>query len=168
MKPPTIPAQKEEVGDSTPASKTSANTSTVESLPPNPNIAPSGNSAHKKKISEMGIEEAAAVMEEIGKKDLASIFQHFLDAGRVENDFMKQSGVHITLSDALRNRQPDPGFLKKLREFIEDASNSELERGMVIGALSEAATKETGELLILLSEILKDKNLQYNARVLCS
>lgn len=126
------------------------------------NTIQSRNAAPKKKISEMEPEEAAAIMNEIRRKDIAAIFRAFLDAMRVEHDGMKESGVLRMLENALRDRKPNPEFLKTVRGFIEDASNSELERGMVIGALSMAATKETGELLIDLAATatIKEKRVQ--------
>jgi HEAT repeat protein len=117
----------------------------------------------QRKFSEMGVLDRGKIMKEIRAKDTAEIFQHFLDAGRVENDPMKQGAVRNYLEYALRDRNPDPAFLKKLQEFIESTEPSKLERGMMIGILASAGTKETVDLLIHEALTLKDEELRATA-----
>jgi len=114
-------------------------------------------------FSEMAVLERGKIMKEIREKDINAIFQHFLDAGRVENDPMKQGAVQNYLAYALRDRPPNPVFLKKLQEFIESDEASKFERKMALGALSFAATKETVGLLIHEALNLKDKELRDSA-----
>lgn len=111
----------------------------------------------------MPVLERGKIMKEIREKDITAIFQHFLDAGRVENDPMKQGAVQNYLAYALRDRPPNPVFLKKLQEFIESDEVSKFERRMALGALSFAATKETVGLLIHEALNLTDKELQDSA-----
>jgi len=125
--------------------------------------APADNSHPQKMFSEMPVLERGKIMKEIREKDINAIFQHFLDAGRVENDPMKQGAVQLCLADALRDRPPNPAFLKKLQEFIESDEASKFERKMALGALSFAATKETVGLLIHEALNLKDKELRESA-----
>lgn len=153
--PPSTPDAA--VGINPPQSKTAATTAS------HANAAPSGNAVPKRKLSEMDLLEGNAVMKEIASKDLAAIFQHFLDASRVENDGMKQSGLSGILADEIQNRKPDPVFLKKLQEFIESEEPSELERGMMLDALHEAGTKETGELLLHEATTLKNTKVRGTA-----
>ena len=122
-----------------------------------------GNVAPVRKFSEMGVLERGAVIRELRKKDLAEIFQYFLDAERVEQDSMKQMAVQSVLSDELKERKFNPEFLKKLQEFIESDVPSKFERGMVLGALGDAATKETGELLLHEATTLKHADVRGDA-----
>ncbi|MEI7819647.1 MAG: hypothetical protein WCK55_01920 [Verrucomicrobiota bacterium] len=125
--------------------------------------APPDNPHPQKKFSEMPVLERGKIMKEIREKDINAIFQHFLDAGRVENDPMKQGAVQNYLAYALRDRPPNPVFLKKLQEFIESDEASKFERRMALGALSFAATKETVGLLIHEALNLTDKELRDSA-----
>lgn len=63
----------------------------------------------------------------------------------------------------LRERRTTPDFLNTLRATIEDSANSQLERGMLLGALAGAATKETGELLLQAATHLADPELRHTA-----
>lgn len=128
-----------------------------------PNTASGGKAVPRKKIDEMELSEAGAIMAEIRKRDIAGILKAFLEAENIEHDSMKQQGVLNALAYALHERKPDQVSLNKLQGFIEDASNSDLERGMVIGALSQASTKETAELLLHLASTLKNKNVRDSA-----
>jgi len=135
----------------------------VRPLPPQSIPATTTNPVPKKKWNEVSLAEGGAIMAEIAKKDMSSIFQHFLDAGRVENDLGKQGAVRNLLEYGLRDRKPDPAFLKKLQEFIESDEPSKLERGMMIGILANAGTKEAAELLIHEAINLEDKELRGTA-----
>ena len=135
----------------------------VPAVPVLPAPAPDDNPYTQKKFSEMPVLERGKIMKEIRVKDIDAIFQHFLDAGRVENDPMKQGAVQLCLADALRDRPSNPVFLKELQEFIESDEPSKLERKMVLGTLSFAATKETVELLIHEALNLQDKEMRDSA-----
>lgn len=127
------------------------------------NVAVTSGSSPRRTFSEIGVLERGRIMGEIEKRDPEVILQLFLDAGRVEHDGMKQSAIRNTLGRLLRDRKAPLDFLSKLRVFIEDPSNSNLERGMVLGALSDAATKETVDVLIYEATHLPDAQLRQSA-----
>ena len=65
---PSIPIRKDGAPPSTPASITATTPPkplSAPGTPPQPNTVPSGNAVPKKKISEMDLDEAAAIMKEI-------------------------------------------------------------------------------------------------------
>ena len=101
-----------------------------------------------KKFSTMGLLEANKILLEIGQQDMASIFQRMLDAGRVEHDLTKQMAIQSIFSGAMRTETPKLDFLEQMRAFLADRSNSNFERGMLLGALGTAATKEALDILI--------------------
>lgn len=111
----------------------------------------------------MSIEEGRTVVDEIEKKDMDAILNHFLHAGRIEHDSMKQMAIHLVLSDELRGRKPNQAFLKKLQKFIESDTPSKFERDMMIGVLGQASTKETGELLLNLATAMKNIEMRKSA-----
>lgn len=163
---PLAPIQEKITLPSTPASLAAAKppqSKAAVTAPTHANAAPSGDAVPKRKLSEIDLLEGSAVMNEIANKDLLAIFQHFLDAGRAENDEMKQSGLSGILAEAILNRKPDPVFLKKLQEFIESDTPSARERGMMLDTLGRAGTKEAGELLLHEAATLNDTKLRGTA-----
>lgn len=102
----------------------------------------------QKKFADMGVLERNKIRREIAKKDLSEIFQAMLDAGRVENDPLKQMGLQTTFAAALKEKTPSPAFLQQMKAFLMTSSNSDFERQLVIGALGSAATSESVDLLI--------------------
>jgi HEAT repeat protein len=103
--------------------------------------------AHPKKFRKMTILERADIIKEIEKNELDEIFQLFLNAGRVENDLMKRSGIRGAFIRALKSQQPSPAFLEKMRQFVSDEGNSDRERGLIMSAFGAAGTKEAAEFL---------------------
>jgi HEAT repeat protein len=104
--------------------------------------------------------ERNAIKNEIGTRDLPSIFQAMQNAGRVEDDGMKQLSLQIPLLAALRREPPNPEFLEQMRLFVTDGSNPKFERDLVLGALGGAATKETVDLLLLIATTSSDQKLR--------
>jgi len=103
----------------------------------------------QKKFKDMGVLEEMAIMAEIRKQDLPAIFQAMLDANRVEHDDLKQMHLQTVFANALRRKKPSPEFMEQMYGFIANrAANSDFERHLLIGALNEAATKETVDLLL--------------------
>lgn len=92
--------------------------------------------------------ERNAILKEIGKQDLPTMFQLWLGAGRVENDLMKQGAIATTMAYALRNTMPTPEFLDQMRLFVADNSTSRSERSSILGIFGFAATKEGVDFLI--------------------
>lgn len=143
-----------------PASLPAVSSSTSQ-VPPSgaPSQPPSTQGAaigHQRHFVNMGVLEANAILDEIMKRDYASIMQSWLDAGRIEHDLPKQDAIASQLGGVLRNRPPSPEFLRQMRDFIVDNSNSKLERGMLLGALTFAATKQTEETLIEIATTASD------------
>lgn len=127
------------------------------------NTVRNGSAPPKRKYSEMGNEEGRAVIEEIEKKDMEAILQHFLDADRIEHDGMKRMVILDILSAELRNRKPNMAFLKTLREFIESGAPTKFDQDMMLGVLARASTKEPGELLLHLAATLRNKDTRKSA-----
>lgn len=119
-----------------------------------------------RKYSDMDVLEANAILTEIGKQELPAIFQAMLDAERVEHDDLKQMHLQSTLATALRRKTPTPEFLAQLQAFITDSSNSKFERGLLIGALDSASTKETVELLVKIAASAPEKEIRVAAGTL--
>jgi len=117
----------------------------------------------QRKFIAMGVLEANAILVEIGKMDLASIFRVMIDAGRVEHDVTKQLSIQSTLVGSLRVRTPSLEFLAQMRAFIADSSNSTFERNLVFGVLGAASTVETVDLLIEVATTSPDTELRQTA-----
>ena len=115
------------------------------------------------KYANMDVLEQSAVLTEIGKRDLTAIFHVMLDAGRVENDSLKQLHVKSVFSEALREKTPSAEFLTKLRAFIANTDNALFERGLVIGALEAAATPQTVEILVEVATTSTDPPMRTDA-----
>ncbi len=64
------------------------------------------------------------------------------------------------LTGEIRARTPPPEFFALLRGFIEDSSNSKLERQILIGGVGEAATKQTVEFFINLRQTATDPEVR--------
>lgn len=116
-----------------------------------------------KKFSEMGVFEEEAIVDEIKKQDLPAIFKAMLDAMRVENDSLKQMHLKTTFANALTVKKPTPEFIEQLYEFVTNKANTKFERGLLIGALEGAATKESLGLLIRLSKTAPDEETRDSA-----
>lgn len=123
-------------------------------------LASSVVSSPKRKFADMGVLEASSIQKEIMKKDLATIFQLMLDAGRVEHDQMKQGAIASTLAQAMREKKPSADLLTQMQRFILNSSNLPHERAQVVGVLSTASTKESVDLLLRAAELLTDKELK--------
>ncbi len=127
---------------------------------------PSGVGTHKLKYEEMGILEKNAFLTEVEKQDLPVIFKLMIDAKRLEHASMKQLHLQTVLSDAMRIKKPTPEFLEQLYAFITNSANSEFERQLVIGALVDAATKESVNLLLQVANSATDKKIKDSAATL--
>jgi hypothetical protein len=128
-----------------------------------PSITPSPTDAGQKKFVDMPSSECRAIIREIKKKDLVTIFQLFLDAGRMEHDPMKQSAIQGVFTQALKSQQLPPDFLEKMRRFVTDKSNSYLERGSIVSAFASAGTKEGTEFVLWAAAAQPDQELKNGA-----
>ena len=106
-------------------------------------------------------------MAEIKKQDLPEIFRAMNDANRVEHDDLKQMHLQTVFANALRSKKPSPEFLEQMYGFIANrAANSDFERHLLIGALNEAATKETVDLLLRVAKTVPDPEMRGAAATL--
>lgn len=132
-----------------------------------PPVAPLNASVSpRKKISEMGVLEEMAVMAEIKKQELPEIFRAMIDANRVEHDDLKQMHLQTVFANALRRKKPTPEFLEQMYGFTTNRANSEFERGLLIGALEEAGTKESVDLLLRIAQSAPDEKMRTSASAL--
>lgn len=109
-----------------------------------------------KRYAELGVLEQNAILMEIQKQELPKIFQAMLNAERLEHDDLKQMHLQTVFADALKIQKPTPEFLEQMYQFVINATNSQFERDLLIGALGHAATKESVTLLLRLAKTAPD------------
>ena len=114
----------------------------------------------------MSVLEEDAIMAEIKKQDLPAIFQAMLDAKRVEHDSRKQMHLQTVFAGAFLRKKPSPEFVEQMYGFITNPANSDFERHLLIGALEEAATKETVELLLRVTKTAPEEKFRNAAATL--
>lgn len=102
----------------------------------------------RRKFSDMTARESGEIMRQIKATDADELLQLFLDAGRIDQDPMKQSALQGKLTGALREKKYAPDFIARMKEFVMDAANSKLERGLVTSAFAGARTKESIEFVL--------------------
>jgi len=162
----TPPPHSAEVVDKLPSAITTPppqNSVLQETAPAEP---PKAVANPPRKYSDLDAMERNAILTEMAKQDLPAIFQAFLDAGRVEHDELKQMHLRSTLATALRRKTSSPEFLAQLQAFITNSSNPKFERGMLIGALESASTKETVELLVKIAATAPEEEIRVAAGTL--
>ena len=120
----------------------------------------------RKKFAAMGVLEERAIVAEIKKQDLPAIFQAMIDAERVEHDDLKQMHLQTTFSNALMKKKPNPEFMEQMYGFLTNRANSDFERHLLIGALKEAATKESVDLLLRVANTAPEKEIRGAAAAL--
>lgn len=108
----------------------------------------------------MNVLERDKVIREIMKQDLTSVFRIWIEAGHVDHDLMKQSGVAAALAYAMRERAPSAELIEQMRAFIADRANSAYERAQLLGTLGRSATKESLDLLIQSVATLSDEDMR--------
>jgi len=102
----------------------------------------------RRKFSDMTARETIDIMRQIKATDAEELLQLFRDAGRIDEDPMKQSALHGKLTGALREKKYPPDFIERMKRFVMDESNSKLERGSIISAFAGARTKEGVEFIL--------------------
>lgn len=160
--PPAAPAQ---VTSETPVT---AKTSSVPAKTPVPAKAKdeepaAAPAAPLKRYSDMSIEEGAAIMNHLQKKNLDGIFAALVEACPPGEDGMKMSAIQLMLAEELQKRKPDPIFFKRLRDYLDDDEQPAFTKSMAIGALGRAATKEAAETLIDLASHHKNPKIRHSA-----
>jgi len=122
-----------------------------------PAAAPSAAISRQRQYASIPFMERHAILVDIKKKDLASIYRIWLEAGRVERDLLKQGDVASLLATALGERKANPELLEQMRKFIADSANSNHDRAQLISVLGDAQTKEVIDLLLGLATALMEK-----------
>jgi hypothetical protein len=120
----------------------------------------SHNVAETRPFVDLSAAERRAFMRSILQFEHRVIFQTMLAAGRVEHDPMKEGAIATTLAQSIRERKPTAGFFAQIREFAINPANPRLERIEVIAVLSNAATRESLELLVDLSTSIADPDIR--------
>lgn len=138
--------------------------------PPTPILPqPAGASndlSRPKRFDQMDVFGRRAIKSEIGKQELPAIFKAMLDAERVEHDDLKQMHLQTTFANALRVKKPSPEFLEQMYGFLVNRANLEFERHLLIGALEEASTKESVDLLLRVAKTAPDQEMRGAAATL--
>ncbi len=101
-----------------------------------------------RKFREMPASERRAFLREMQKDELPALFQKFLDAGRVEDDPMKQSSIQGLLQQKLIEKGVPSQFTEQMRQFVSDEKNSILERGSIVSAFASTGTKSGAEFVL--------------------
>jgi hypothetical protein len=126
---------------------------------------PNAVSTPPRKFADMDVLEANAILKKIENMDHASIFQLWLDAGRVERDRTKQLSIGTVLASAMRSRTPTSEFLAAMRAFVADNANSTDERRGLVGLFNATFTRESIDFLIFVATELPENDLRQLATV---
>jgi hypothetical protein len=116
-----------------------------------------------RKFATMDVVERNALVSELERLDYLSILRRWLDAGRIDQDLMKQGAMSSKLASMMRARTPPTEFFEKMREIIASNQYSNLERGMLVGVLGAAQTRESVEVLLEVASTLTDGELKQSA-----
>ena len=127
-------------------------------------IQPTAASPSVRKFRAMSVEETAPFVQELQKDDLPTLFQKFLDAGRIDEDPQKQSMVNTVFGVVLKERGATPEFTERMRKFVSDESNSALERGLIVNAYASTGTKIGAEFVLWVAETHPNQELRDGAR----
>jgi len=119
--------------------------------------------APQRTFADMPAAERRAILRTLRTEDADRLFQHFLDAGRIEGDPMKQSTIQGLLMGAIKQHTPPPEFIEKMRRFVTDRTNSVLERGLVVSAFGEAGTKTAAEFVLWVATVQPDPDMRRSA-----
>jgi hypothetical protein len=115
---------------------------------PNAASAPVVAGAAPRKFIDMTARESREILRQIKATDADELLRLFLDAGRIDQDPMKQSALQGRLTGALMGKKYAPDFIERMKRFVMDAANSKLERGLVTSAFASARTKEGAEFVL--------------------
>lgn len=115
-------------------------------------------------FSSMGFRERNAVLDELLKNDLNTIFDLMLKAGREEHDRPKQLAIQSALAFEVRKRKTDDSFILRLRKFVAEENGSTAgqigERMVALGVLGGFPTRETIQVMIELVPSLRDPEVR--------
>ncbi|MBL9117331.1 MAG: hypothetical protein JNJ83_20150 [Verrucomicrobiaceae bacterium] len=110
--------------------------------------APDAQGGAPRRFIDMPASERLDILDQIKATDADELLKLFLDAGRIDQDPMKQSMLQSKLVGALMEKTYAPDFITRMKRFVTDSSNSKLERGSVISAFASARTKEGAEFVL--------------------
>lgn len=117
----------------------------------------------RRRFIDMSARESIAIMQQIKTTDPDTLFELFLDAGRIEQDPLKQSALQGKLSLAIKAQVPSPEFMEKMKEFVMDTANSHLERGLVVSAFASAHSYEGSEFVLWAATSRTDPEMKRSA-----
>ncbi len=123
------------------------------------NTSDNGAGQHRK-FQYMPARERNEILDEIAKLDIYQIFQHYIDANKIEKDIGKQSGIANILTVALTEKEPSPEFIEKMHQFVIDRSYTDLERGLIVGAFAGTQTKVGAEFVLWSATIQPDQDIR--------
>ncbi len=107
-----------------------------------------GDTAAPRKFYDMSARESRHMLDKLNATTADEYFQFFLDAGRINQDPLKQSMLQGRMQRAIGEKKYSAGFIAEMKKFILDKSSSDLERGLVITAFAYANTKEGVEFVL--------------------
>jgi hypothetical protein len=122
-------------------------------------IAPDSQGGAPRRFIDMPASERLDILDQIKATDADELLKLFLDAGRIDQDPMKQSALQGKLTGALMEKKYAPDFIERMKRFVIDAANSKLERGLVISAFAGARTKEATEFVFWALANLSDPDV---------
>lgn len=126
--------------------------------------APTPTGIPPRKFRAMSAEERAPFRQDLRKNDLPTLFQKFLDAGRIDDDPQKQSIVITVFGVVLKEKGAPPGFTEQMRKFVSDEKNSALERGLIVGAYASMGTKAGAEFVLWVATTHPNQEVRDGAR----
>ena len=127
------------------------------------NSTPADQSSAPRKLKNWTNAEIDEYLTELRKQDHADIFQAWIDADRVDHDAMKHGILVTTLTSAMADRPPSPEFLAQLEAFVNDSSNTFLDRQIILGVLGDVQRPETVDLLMKQSANTSSPELKNSA-----
>ena len=124
---------------------------------------PSATATSERQYKDWSFAERRTFVAELRKRDHAVIFQAWIDADRVDHDARKHGILVTTLTSAMADRPPSPEFLAQLEAFVNDSSNTLLDRQIILGVLGGVQRPETVDLLMKQSANAASSELRNSA-----
>jgi hypothetical protein len=116
--------------------------------------------ATNRKFQTLNASERNTFLQTTKQLSFSDIMRIWLQAGRGDQDLMKQGAISTILGVAMRERTPTPEEMAEIREFIGNRANSVFERAQFLGVLAQAATKESVTVLVDLAMKLEERELK--------
>lgn len=118
----------------------------------------------ERKFRDISASERRAILRTLQKDELPALLQKFLNAGRIENDPIKQSMIHTLFVRVLKEKGASAEFTEEMRKFVNDEKNSTLERGYIVGAYASMGTKAGAEFVLWVATTHPNQEVRDGAR----